>query len=202
MAERLSSAEQEPKPKVLVQFHGFDHYELNLQAIPDILTNFRRLIAQTRGRCVFFAESGDSSRSWGREMTKLAKKEGFDRQIVRVFMGRELGYWPSENQISGRIQTISDSDLPIIIRKKSIPLDYLQIYFLFHGLNMLREEFDFELEFETHSPPVRKTIERYGQSALELKLAAVNHWEQEEFLQVLALYRQHNLIVLRPPEVR
>lgn len=184
--EQTSHHEQEPKPKVLVTFHGYIHSQFNLQAVDHIGGALQDHLSKSGGKQIVFWElAGTSTRSSINNMKKVIKRRGIHEAFLVAQMTRTLNITPSEREIREKLDEISTTDLPNIIQKRLLPLDSFQSYFLTQELERLRQQSDFSFEMEAHSYPTVQMTDKLRKASQEAELRSHEHWTAGNFNESL-----------------
>lgn len=156
--ENPTSNEQEPKPKVVVAFHGINHHFLNLEGIKHTKEALRRHLLQSRSVTTVLLE-GDLTQTLAERYKKEIKTFGgignfASAGILRMINRRE----PTPTEAIAHKNTVARTDLDSVINTGLIPIDSLRLYYAFLALDELSQGYNLELDFETQPKKVQDKV--------------------------------------------
>lgn len=163
--EREATTEQEPKPKVLVTFHGYSHEPLNLQAVSHVKEHLKSHLERPSGGITFFWEMASNSQEQAERTRKLVRERGVQSTIIFFNLLNRLGRTPTEMEVANQIEKINSSTLGQIIGKRLLSPRLLQDFFIGKELDILKRDYNFEFDCESHTKNVLNILARNGKQS-------------------------------------
>jgi hypothetical protein len=188
LPEQLPNAdttqEHEQKPKVLFTAHGYIHEPLNLQGVPEILDAFGKHLEMHEGKKVLYLEAVGLSPEKARLLQRGIDKRGFKLFTIETMLAEKLGRLPKNNEIkdiSYRIEHRVNNDVKRILDLGLLPIDDIQQYFLFSGLDKLRAIHNFDIVHEVHGQSVITDDDILDRQNSEFSIKAPESWDKGNF---------------------
>ena len=201
LAEGEPRSEREPQPRVLVEFYGYNHTSINIQAVPEIIERLRYLADLSPGRIVVYMESRNFTGTAAEKWQKMVQKRGLQETIIYSLLVRE-GRQPDDEKIKRRIGQIAATDISLLAGNGLLPLSELQNYFLAHELDVLGEEYKIEYETESNSLDTIGRSEKQYDMADSCDDEAHRYWADSDFDRSLEASRRMLMPLLRASELR
>lgn len=174
---------------IKVEFHGYDHSNLNLQAIPWIKTAIAEQIQASSGKHIVFLESSAMTKSAARETSQFNQELGFFRARIATDFWYAVGRYPTTKELEDRVGQICDLDLDTALKKNLIPYNRILYTYLAKVLDEFRDD-GLESVYEGHSKNSVEQNKRLNEQGKHHALdaldalgtgnfdTAVNEWRQ------------------------
>lgn len=122
-----------------VEFHGYDHSNLNLQAIPWIKATIEEQVQTSSGKHIVFLESSAMTRSAARETSQFDRELGFFRARIATDFWYAVGRYPTTKELEDKVGQICDLDLDTVLKKGLIPYNRIRYTYLAKVLDEFRD---------------------------------------------------------------
>lgn len=190
--ERPTSNELEPKPKVLVTFHGINHHTLNFEGLRHTKESLERHLLQSRGTTTVFLEAAESSKSLADRFKKDINAFGgigtYGSAVVLSIRNRRE---PTLAEALAHKNTITRTDLDTVINSGLIPIDALEDYYSRLALDELSQSHDLEFDHETHSKTVIDKGTQISRVSLDLRRQTSEQWNDGNFNHVTEIWKKY-----------
>lgn len=173
MQDRLVP-EPEPKPKVLITFRGFLHFQNNLQGIPNIGNNLQTHIERSSGRSIVLIEGAGNTETEARRINDGTKIYGQLGNFTK-YMLETQGRSSDKASIHRAITAISTMSLRDIFENNAIPVNMLFTYHLAQILDQLHAQYGFTPTREFHP---KSTLERLARLSSERNALNTKTWSE------------------------
>src|SRR3990172_3386167 len=182
-------SEGEPTPKIVVTGIGFEHRPYNLQGIATVFQQLTEgLEAKNGGRRIVYLENpGKTARDVERIKADVDTYGGLTGYLVKEGLIGSFGIAPTPDRVKATINVIA-----LAVKNgnyDSLPND-AQAYLLYRGLDEIRQETDFEVDFEAQTPGIIKNDESTYARYQRLSLETQRYWSAGQFAQFLERYKR------------
>ncbi len=159
--ERLPCEEASPKPKLVVEFHGFNHSPANVEGVRAIGGALRTHLISYPGRNVLYFEDASGTITSSKNQRETIKKFGFLGWFASNTLSDEDGLI-TEQTIWDRLKAIQAGSEEDVFNSNLFSINRIQDYFLALTLDEIRAEHDFEVDFEKHDPKTHDRLRKEG----------------------------------------
>lgn len=183
-ARITSNHEVEPGSKVFVEFYGFAHNHLNLQAVPEIIQGFEDHLSKARGKTVLFYEHAEGTMTGAKIVEENFRRSGFRGYLLSgVVLPR----------LAARSAELIDAALQADELSPTLPANLFQQYRIAQGFDQLQEKYGFSFKQEVHSDEILKRVRSLHKDCSAKEIAMNSAWQEgryDDFVNASNAYSQ------------
>ncbi len=183
--------ETEPNRSRVI-FYGYPHHELNLEGIPHIVDTFKAGLERRPNKATLFLETHYLPESNARHWENLVGALGGLANLRIAQLIAETGSkLPDRDEIEAKRRTLVNADFAELVTTGVIPTKYVLPIYLGMAVDTLRQEYPFDIAFESHPSQVSRTLEGMQSGNGELSTAAFKGFTDRDFEGLLENWKSH-----------
>ena len=161
----VSQGEPERKePGVSLEFFGYFHHPLNLQAIPRIERALEAHVTSGNGGHILYLERPDATeRQRAIEKGQIVQRGSVQEAYLLICMAGQLKRVPTNDELRARRQQIDNSELPDILNNGLLHYSWVEGYFLAGAIDRVRKRHSLGIDLEVHSETVARKSNELSQ---------------------------------------
>lgn len=175
-----------------VVFYGYPHHELNLEGIPHIVNTFRAGLERQPKKATLFLETHylpeANARHWEGLINVLG---GLTNLRIAQLIAESEHKLPDREEIEVKRRALMNADFAELVITNTLPTKYVEPLYLAREIDALRQDYAFDIMFESHPPQVARTLEAMQTGSGELQTAAVNHFMQRDSERLMRDWKSH-----------